>query len=208
MVTIGVIDSGKGGAYFEEQVKLLNPSINVIRYSSNNFYSYSNLSVEELCSICSYHINYIYSNLEDELNCIVIACMTLSSNCLNFIRREVNVPVYDMLTCLPYISNDTTIFATPNTIKSNRFSYCIEIPCNNLSTDIEHSKPKKYIKESLKNYTDKLNIVCTPKILLGCSHYSIIKTEFQEVFNPIEIIDPIDILLKKFNPTQYIYSRK
>jgi glutamate racemase len=113
-----------------------------------------------------------------------------------------------MLTCLPYITSDTTIFATVNTIRSNRFSYCVEVPCGNLSSDIEYSKSRKYIKESLKGYTDKLNLICTSKILLGCSHYSIIKQEFQEVFNPIEIIDPVEILLEKFNPIHYKPSSK
>lgn len=198
MVTIGVIDSGKGGEYFENRLQNINPYIKVIRYQAPKFETYSNISIERLCALSTYHLDYIFNNLDEDLDCIVIACMTLSSNCLEFIKSQVNVPVYDMLTCLPYITNDTTVFATPNTIKSNRFSYCVEVPCNNLSTDVENNRDGTFIKQSLKEYTDRLNIVCTSKILLGCSHYSIIKGYFKAVFNPVEIIDPIEILLKKF----------
>jgi glutamate racemase len=199
MVTIGVIDSGAGGAYFEKRLKEINPKVNIIRYSPEVFESYSNISIQSLCTLSSYHIDYINNECADKqlhLNCIVIACMTLSTNCLEFVKSEVNVPVYDMLTCLPYITNDTTVFATPNSIKSNRFSYCIEVPCSNLSTDIENNKFKKHLKQDLQYYVDRLNLVCTKKILLGCSHYSIIKKEFEEVFNPLEIIDPVEILIK------------
>lgn len=198
-MVIGIIDSGKGGEYFENRIHALNPYAQTIRYSPRKFETYSNISIEKLCTVSSFHINYINNNLNGrKLECIVVACMTLSSNCLEFIKSQVNVPVYDMLTCLPYITNDTTVFATPNTIKSNRFSYCVEVPCSKLSSDIELNKDSSFIKLSLKEYINNLNIVCTPKILLGCSHYSIIKNHFQTVFNPIEIIDPIELLLQKF----------
>lgn len=197
--TIAVIDSGMGGKYFEQQLKLAIPHAHTIRYEETSFKSYANISIEELCEVSLRHIEYIYDNLDadNNLDCIVVACMTLSSNCLQFIKSRVNVPVYDMLTCLPYITNDTLVFATPNTIKSNRFSYCVEVPCNKLSLDIEQEATSTYINYSLRQYTCRLNIEHTKKILLGCSHYSIIKQQFQEVFEPDVIIDPIEILVSQ-----------
>jgi glutamate racemase len=200
-LTIAVIDSGMGGEYFEQQLKLVIPHARTIRYKETSFKSYANISIEELCEVSLRHIDYIYDNLDadNNLDCIVVACMTLSSNCLFFIKNQVNVPVYDMLTCLPYITNDTLVFATPNTIKSNRFSYCVEVPCNKLSLDIEQKATSAYINYSLRQYTSRLNIEHTKKILLGCSHYSIIKQQFQEVFEPDVIIDPIKILVSQIS---------
>jgi glutamate racemase len=200
---IGIIDSGAGGKFFEDQIleTFGKKNVTTIRYSPLFFETYSNSSVERLCSLSEVHLDYIFSKCSKP-DFIVVACMTLSSNCLQFITKLIKaknkeIQVLDMLTCLPYITNNTTIFATPNTIKSNRFSYCIEVPCANLSFDIEKRISKTKIEASLKEYADKFNIICTPIILLGCSHYSIIKREFQNVFNPEQIIDPLDIILQK-----------
>lgn len=203
---VAIIDSGKGGGHFEKLLKQKDSNIETIRYTPPNFKSYSNISIQILCASVNEHLNYISSSLQDEesIDYIVVACMTLSTNCLEFIKCSVNnnpklkgARVLDMMTCLPYIENDTTIFATPNTINSNRFSYCVEVPCLNLSTDIENNRDISLIKDSLRSYINRLGIIEAPKILLGCSHYSIIKQQFQEVFNPTQIIDPLEILLNK-----------
>jgi len=192
--TIGVIDSGAGGKYLEQQLNILFPSITTIRYAPLIFETYSNISTERLCVLCKLHMDYIYSKGKPDI--IIVACMTLSSNCLEFLKSlsKPNTLVLDLITCLPFLTNNTTIFATPKTINSGRFNYCIEVPCSILSSDIEKGG---LITHNLMQYTERLNIACTSTILLGCSHYSIIKKEFQETFKPRRIIDPVDLIISK-----------
>lgn len=197
---LGIIDSGAGGAYLEKLIRerFSNDIISqILRYEPEVFQSYSNVSLEKLCILCQKHINYICQDSIPDI--IIVACMTLSSNCLEFIKSIVpdNVIVLDMITCLPYLHNNTTIFGTPNTINSGRFSYCIEIPCARLSTVIEEDNLNHVIKVEILNAVNKLNLTITSTILLGCSHYSIVKNLFQELFNPEIIIDPIELILEK-----------
>lgn len=196
---IGIIDSGKGGAHLESLIKntFLNKCILTVRYQPTNFESYSNVSMQRLCILCQEHIDFI---CQDNIpNVIIIACMTLSTNCLDFVKSIVpnSVVVLDMLTCLPYLHNNTTIFGTLNTIKSGRFNYCIEIPCGTLSTLIEKEANISEIKTDILKSVQQFNLVVTSTILLGCSHYSIVKNVFQELFNPDEVIDPIELIINQ-----------
>lgn len=196
---IGIIDSGKGGAQLESLIKntFLNKCILTVRYQPTNFESYSNVSMQRLCILCQEHIDFI---CQDNIpNVIIIACMTLSTNCLDFVKSIVpdSVIVLDMLTCLPYLHNNTTIFGTLNTIKSGRFKYCIEIPCSSLSTLIEQEQCKDIIKADILKSVKHFNLIVTSTILLGCSHYSIVKDIFQELFNPDKIIDPLELIVNQ-----------
>lgn len=197
---VGVIDSGAGGAYLEQLIReRFSTEIvtQIVRYQPELFESYSNISLQKLCILCQEHVDYICQDFIPDI--IIVACMTLSSNCLEFIKSIVpdNVIVLDMITCLPYLHNNTTIFGTPNTINSGRFSYCVEIPCAKLSTVIEEDNLNHVIKVEILNAVNKLNLTVTSTILLGCSHYSIVKELFQELFNPVEIIDPLELILEK-----------
>lgn len=197
---IAIIDSGAGGAYLEQLIRARFSTkivTQIIRYQPKLFESYSNISLQKLCILCQEHVDYICQDFIPDI--IIVACMTLSSNCLEFIKSIVpdNVIVLDMITCLPYLHNNTTIFGTPNTINSGRFSYCVEIPCAKLSTLIEEDHLDYIIKVEILSAVKRLNLTVTSTILLGCSHYSIVKKLFQELFNPVEIIDPLELILEK-----------
>lgn len=207
---IGVIDSGKGGELVSQRLKELYPDVETVRYVPEEFVSYSNMSLENLFILSKTHVDYLVSQ---QVDCIIIGCMTLSVNCLNFIKKISPVKVFDLYSNLGYLDKSFTIIATENTIKSGKFSQCVEIPCGHLSGMIENKEAvfKRYkdtkenyietynntIQSIIRSFIKSANVEPTTKLILGCSHYPLEIENIKVVFGNVEFIDPISKLLEK-----------
>jgi len=202
---IGVIDSGKGGEYISNLIKEAFPKASIIRYMKEEFVSYAGISLESLFIEADEHINFLAHN---NVDAIVIGCMTLSVNALEYIKSKVYCPVFDLYTCLNFVSSNTTIIATYNTIESGRFDFCNTIDGQNLSGLIEEYLPwinKNHECESEQEYFTRIIEECytahrrpvSNTLLIGCSHYFWVEKYLIDVFNPSVIIHPGKELVKE-----------
>lgn len=193
-IRCGIIDSGKGGKYIgsllQEQF-----DVEVFQWTPIFFSSYSDMCADDLVHQCDSHIKYLK---EEKVDVVIIGCMTLSTNLVNYITRHFNIPVLDLYTNLPKLSSNTLVIATTNTINSNKFKHCVGMPTPDLSRSIEKDCCS-IVTGLLRGYEmmDRRADHCS-EILLGCSHYSIVKEELIEYYKGRTVIDPIDYLIKDF----------
>lgn len=192
---IGVIDSGYGGSHICSLIRT-RYEVEVAQWKPVYFRSYSDLSISDLRNQCDVHIEYL---LQEKVDLIVIGCMTLSTNLSYYIKRKSGLPVVDLYEGLPYFDDETLIISTTNTAKSGMFDRYILFPCPDLASCIEEGYPS-LIPGYLKGYevSNRHNRTFT-KVILGCSHYSNYKKEFEKYYQGLEIIDPVKYLMEKLD---------
>lgn len=192
---IGIFDSGIGGVtVFKEILKKL-PNYHYIYYSDSIHNPYGDKTYEELCEITS---NIVDLFVEKGCKIIVIACNTASAICKDYLRNKYDIPIiaiepaYKMVSGL---SGKTIVMATKGTIESERFMelyqkydnhHTILYSCVGLADLIEQNKTqeiKSYLNEQFQKENDVKNVV------LGCTHYPLIKKEIKEVLGNVTFFD-------------------
>ena len=194
---IGIFDSGKGGITVFDEIRkiLLNEEYRYIADSENC--PYGEKSDEELTEIVRNNVEELKAWGTD---IIVIACNTATTRCIENLRRE--YPYLEFVGTEPAIrlaaktdAKRVLVMATPSTIESERTQSLLEenwhsdqefllLACPGLADAIEKGhKVTKMLKELFMEFHD---IDC---VVLGCTHYSLIKDEIQQFFPNAKIID-------------------
>ena len=88
--SIGVFDSGLGGLTAVRQLRQLMPSENIIYFGDTARVPYGNRSKETLLRYARQDLRFLSSF---DLKAVVIACGTVSTNCLEELRAGSTVPV-------------------------------------------------------------------------------------------------------------------
>ena len=203
---IGIFDSGIGGVtVFKEILKIL-PHEKYLYYSDSKNNPYGNKTNEELFEICDNIIKFL---LENNCKTIVIACNTASCKVSYKLREKYKYipiiaiePAYKMVYDYSY-NEPTLVMATKGTIESERFKLLYEkynnnktylIPCVGLADMIEKgqlSEIKTYLEKNISQYRGKIR-----NVVLGCTHYPLIKSEIQEVLGDIKFFYGAENLAK------------
>lgn len=166
---IGIFDSGIGGlTVLKELIKYPNEYY----YCGDNInIPYGTKSIEELKLLSCKIIDFL---LTKNVDLIIIACGTISTNILEYLKNKYNIPIYDIISpVLDIIDDDTTVLATPMTVRSNKFVNAIACPL--LVPLVEKNED---CTEVLKKY---LSQVRTNKIVLGCTHYPILTDKIKKL---------------------------
>ena len=191
---IGVFDSGIGGVtVMKELIKIL-PNEDYIYYSDTINNPYGDKTNEEIISIS----DNIVSKLVD-MGCkiIVIACNTASAISKDYLRSKYNVPIIAIEPAYKSVPDNekTLVMATKATINSDKFKKLfntynnhntILLSCSGLADLIEEGNKNKiidYLKNKIGYYADVKNVV------LGCTHYPLIKKEITEVLGNVNFYD-------------------
>lgn len=87
---IGVFDSGLGGLTAVRQLRRMMPSENIIYFGDTARVPYGNRSRETLLKYARQDIAFLRSF---DLKAVVIACGTISTNCLQALQRDNDIPV-------------------------------------------------------------------------------------------------------------------
>lgn len=196
---IGIFDSGIGGATVLREIIKILPKQDYFYYSDSKNNPYGDKSEEELINICD---NIVNDLIKRNCKTIVIACNTASAITVNFLRnkyKQVPIiaiePAYKMVHDYAYDKN-TLVLATKGTIESERFNILFNkynnhktllLPCIGLAEIIEQEKEekiKKYLKEKLGIYKNKIE-----NVVLGCTHYPLIKKQIIEVLGNVNFFD-------------------
>ena len=197
---IGLFDSGLGGINVLNELLKTYPNNEYIYYGDTKNLPYGNKTKEELLSFAKEIISFFEKK---QVDLIIIACGTMSSNCLKEIKEMTNIKVIDIISpTINYLKerkyNKTLVFGTNRTIESHIFS-------KNLSNIIEISTPEfvpmienNNIDENIiKNYLeDKLDI---DYLILGCTHYPLLIPYFNKYLKNTKIIDMGKILVNYIN---------
>lgn len=197
---IGVFDSGLGGLSILREMKSLMPNEDFLFYEDSIHNPYGEKSDVELLKITSNIVDYL---LENNCKIIVIACNTATTACMLKLREK--YPGVIFVGTVPAIKvaydkncRSTLILSTDYTMKSHRV--------NELLAEYHH-KDQEIINISGRELahlieldekdkiTELLNDILLPfknkvdSIVLGCTHYSLIKDEIKEVLPDVLILD-------------------
>ena len=189
---IGVFDSGIGGLTVLKTLIKKYPNNEYIYYGDTKNIPYGNKSIEELKELSSNIIEFL---LKKEVDIIVIACGTISSNLSSYLREKYNIKIIDIISpTINYLNNSNYnnigVIATEATVNSKIFTRNInknikEVACPMFVPIIENNQ-----KEELNIYFEKYldDLKYCDLIVLGCTHYPLIKEELSKYLN-IKLLD-------------------
>lgn len=190
---IGVFDSGIGGVtVLRELIKIL-PNEDYLYYSDTINNPYGDKTNEEIINISDDIVNKLIN-----MGCkiIVIACNTASAISKEYLRNKYNVPIIAIEPAYKSVNDESTlVMATNATINSDKFKILfntydnhntILLSCSGLADLIEEGNKDRiinYLEDKIGKYKGVKNVV------LGCTHYPLIKEEITKVLGPVNFYD-------------------
>ena len=209
-IRIGIFDSGIGGFTILKSLLKSRNDVEVFYLADTKRIPFGNKSFYQIRNIAKDICNWF----EDKnLDALLIACNTTNACALDILEKTLKVPCFDLIHSSSEIINKGVIgvLATPTTIKSSYYKKVLcsknenliiyQQECPEFVTEIERNK----LNLKKLNYLSKLYL--TPllekkiqHLILGCSHYPLIKEILINNLNPkIKVIDPSKALVQNLN---------
>ena len=197
---IGVFDSGLGGLSVLKELITLLPNEDYIFYEDSINNPYGEKTEEELLKITSSIVDYL---LNEKCKIIVIACNTATTSCMKKLRAIYKDTIFVGTVPAIKVACDNHYkkvinFSTPYTQNSKRVCELIHdfknddeiiynISGENLANLIELDKKEeidKLLNKILCGYKDECDA-----LVLGCTHYSLIKDRINKVLPNTVLLD-------------------
>ena len=193
---IGIFDSGIGGVTVLKEIIKLLPNYHYFYYSDSFNNPYGDKTKDELLLITR---NIVQLLIDKGCKIIVIACNTASAICKDYLRETFDVPIIAIEPAIKQVFDNspkgkTLVMATKGTIESEKFLKLYNSFSNDemiieafpgLADLIEQNK-----KEDLKIYLQKkLHYNNIKSVVLGCTHYPLIKNEIKEILGDVNFFD-------------------
>ena len=202
--SIGVFDSGIGGLSVLSQLMKRMPFERYIYLGDTARVPYGNKSAETVKLYSRQCAEFLK---EKDVKLIIVACNTASALALDEVRAVVDVPVIGMI----YPAAEAALAETENgkigvigtraTISSNAYAYAIYekakpsvlvysracplfVPIVEEGW-LEHPATKLIAEEYLQGFREE-NI---DSLILGCTHYPLLKNLFKELLPDVKLID-------------------
>lgn len=199
---IGVFDSGLGGVNVLSCLIKKYPNNEYIYFGDTKNLPYGDKTKEELFRLASAAIEFL---LTKNVDLIIIACGTISSNCYSELKNKYNIPIYDIISpTIKYLKssefNKIGVIGTKRTIESKIF----DIECKNIlmkaTPDLVPIIENNKVSENKQNIINELiDFKNYDLLVLGCTHYPVIKNLIEENLNTKTLdmgevlIDSIDL---------------
>ncbi|HEY5469701.1 MAG TPA: glutamate racemase [Bacteroidales bacterium] len=207
---IGIFDSGVGGLTVAHAIKQILPGESLVYFGDTAHLPYGDKSAE---SIRYYSHRITEFLLEHNSKVIVVACNTASASAFDSLKKEfegktiiidVIDPVVEYLSSKEF--NKIGVIGTKRTISSG--TYEKKIKEKSPSTDvISMATPllvpmieEGFIFDDISNaiirsYLSNVSLAGIQALILGCTHYPIIKNQISKIFNfNIEVVDSARIV--------------
>lgn len=205
---IGMFDSGCGGlTVLKEYIKKL-PNEDFIYYGDTAHLPYGDKSKEKIIEYSEKIVDFL---MNQEVKMIVIACGTASASAYEDLKEKYpNIPIKNIIEPTAKLLTDENIgvIATKTTIRSKAWENSIlkyhpsakikSLACPLLVPLIEegftnHSATDLILKDYLRAFFEREDILEKPSIsslILGCTHYPILKNQIQEILgNTVNVIN-------------------
>lgn len=207
---IGIFDSGLGGINVLKEMIKVHPNESYVYIGDNKNVPYGNKSMNELYILATKIIDKL---IEFDVDIIIVACGTISSTIYDKLQNYCSVPIVNIVaTTIDYINklkiDSIAVMATPNTIKSHIFKRNLksekvyEVECKDLASIIENNTTNETKKLYIEKYLCDVKKRDIKNIVLGCTHYPLVKEEIQKYLNNVVIFDMGIILAQHFSITK------
>ena len=207
---IGIFDSGVGGLTVAHAIKQILPSESVIYFGDTAHLPYGDKSAE---AIKSYSKRITEFLLEHNAKVVLIACNTASASAFEYLKKgfEDKTILLDVIDpVVNYLSsrniNKIGVIGTKRTISSGAYAEKLNnvMPATNvvslatplLAPMIEEGFISDDISNAIiKTYLSNETLSGIEALILGCTHYPIIKNQIDKIFNfNVEIVDSAKIV--------------
>jgi glutamate racemase len=209
--SIGVFDSGIGGLTVYRELKKLMPEERVIYLGDTARLPYGSKSAETIIRFSENNARFLLSK---EVKVIVVACNSSSSYAVPHLQSKMDIPVIGVIepgaeAAVAAGPRRIGVIGTSATIRSRAYEKSILEKSSRmriLSRDcplfvplveegwMNHPVTKMVVKEYLQPLRDKGIEV----LVLGCTHYPVLKKVIKEVLgNDIQLIDSAETTAAK-----------
>jgi glutamate racemase len=205
-VKIGVFDSGVGGLSVANAIKMALPRHKVILRQDKRHLPYGTKSPDQLKHFV---LPIIESLVEEGCRVVVIACNTVTTTIIPWLRKQLRVPLVGIEPMVKPAAERTkskviAVCATPATLDSARYKWLkdtyargvqvLEPDCGDWTRLIETNQIDR------GHVHDQIDSVCqagADQIVLGCTHYHWIEDIVSEVAaGRAEVIQPEQAVIK------------
>ncbi|WP_150466491.1 glutamate racemase [Francisella sp. SYW-9] len=198
---IGVFDSGIGGLTVVKNLMEILPNENIIYFGDIARIPYGTKSRATIQKFAAQTARFL---IAQEVKAIIIACNTISALAKDIVQDIAkDIPVIDVISAGVSLVSDLNavgVIATPATINSNAYALQIHknnpetgvysTPCGLFVSMIEEGFIEGQIVELVaKQYLEYFNDKDIQALILGCTHYPIIKQSISDILN-VDLIDP------------------
>lgn len=206
---IGVFDSGVGGLTVVRALMERLPFENIIYFGDTARVPYGVKSVETICSFAEQITDFL---LNQGVKLLIIACNTMAAVARHVVEERSHIPVLDVIdagarnavhvTRARYVA----VIGTPATINSNAYARAIHRydPSVRIFSQacplfvplveegwLDHPVTRLTAEEYFKP------VLCHPidTMVLGCTHYPLLKPLLQEVVGPgVQLVDSAEAM--------------
>ncbi len=200
---IGIFDSGVGGLTVAKALHDFLPGENLLYFGDTKHVPYGSKSTETI-------IRYSLANTEflisQKVKMIVVACNTSTAVALPILQKKFNLPIVGVIVpgaykaCVSTKNERIGVIGTTRTISSKAYELAIkqDLPnakviskaCPLLVPMIEEGLSSPVIlKEVLKYYLGDMVRTKIDTLVLGCTHYPLLKTEIKKLYPSLHLID-------------------
>ncbi len=195
---IGIYDSGIGGLGIFKKIRGILPYESITYFADSAHFPFGDRDKDEIRSITLTALQ----KLEQTCDVIIIACNTASVNDIDYYRNNITAPIIAVVPVIKTAAHvtDTNHIALLATTSTNSASYTDnliqqfantvtveKISCSGLADAVEYddvNKQRLLLEDALKNLGD------IDVIVLGCTHYTLIKGLIQNIAGPeVKILD-------------------
>ncbi len=194
---VGVFDSGLGGLTAIKELKKILPHEDFIYFGDTGRVPYGTRSFETIKQYAADDMRFL---MTFDIKLAIVACGTVSSVALGELKESFSLPIVDALSpaCKKAVavtkSGEIAILATPATIRHKGFEKEIKgidpalsahpVACPMFVPLIENgyiSDENQVTRMIATEYVSKLAGTGTDTVILGCTHYPIIKGIISDV---------------------------
>ena len=190
-----VFDSGIGGLNLLYECALRVRDVDYYYVSDSDNMPYGNKSRDEIL-----HLTLNALKVVDELNpiALVLACNTVTANCVRSLRARYSFPVIGVQPAIKSVigvSDNCLILATNATVNSPEFKRLLNIYNASCACAKGCDGLAKYVEENIFNLPERLPEGLLPDVkadcvVLGCTHYAFVKRQIAAKYK-CSVIDGI-----------------
>jgi len=199
---IGIFDSGLGGLTVMKEIMTLLPEEDLIYFGDTARVPYGNKSAETIIRYSHEIADFL---MQYDIKLLVIACNTASAHAMQSVQEQLPIPVIGVIhpgaaeAVRVSQTKKIAILATRSTIQSQAYQSAILNLCPHANVTpiscplfvplveenfLDHEATKLIIREYLKPLTQDVDT-----ILLGCTHYPLMKSRIQEEAGSVNLVD-------------------
>lgn len=200
---IGVMDSGLGGLSVVSALREILPYEDIIYYGDTANCPYGNKTKEELLSLSRTMLTFLQ---QKQVKCVALACNTTSA-LADLLRSDFSMPIITVAECaadaIGKMDLDRVgLLATVSTAKSEIYKTRIQAVSPavqvfshgsvNLARLVEENHPtSEHVDAEIRSCMDALlNQDTINDVILGCTHYPLVKDRFELLYPNIRFMDP------------------